>query len=199
MKNILHITSSPRGDESISTQLGKAVVSELQLKYPENGLEELDLVQHPFPHLDGKHTAALRTPADQQTAEQRRLMQRSNGAIQQLFKADDIVISLPLHNFGIASVLKSWLDHVIRAGHTFKYGPEGPKGLLAGKKVHIAIATGGIYSNGPMAALDFAVPYLESVFKFIGITDFQVYRAEGLGIPAVQGQALEKAIESIAV
>ncbi|NMH26619.1 FMN-dependent NADH-azoreductase [Flavobacterium silvaticum] len=199
MKNILHVTSSPRGDESISTQLGRAIVSELISKNPGSELVEIDLVNNPFPHLDGKQTTALRTPTDLLTEEQKQLLERSNEAVRQLFTADHIIISLPLHNFGIASVLKSWLDNVIRAGHTFSYSSEGPKGLLSGKKVHIAIATGGIYSDGPMAALDFAVPYLESIFKFIGITDFEVYRAEGLGIPALQEKALEKAIESIAV
>lgn len=199
MKNILHIISSPRGEESISTQLGRAVITELQSVYPDAALVELDLVAQPIPHIDPTQVFALRTPVDELTPEQLDSLKRSDQAIDQLRIADEIVVSLPLHNFGVSSVLKSWLDNVLRPGHTFRYGPDGPKGLLEGKKVYVAIATGGVYSEGPSAEFDFAVPYLRKVFEFIGITDFQVFRAEGIGMPALRETALQKAIDSISL
>jgi FMN-dependent NADH-azoreductase len=114
-------------------------------------------------------------------------------------EADTIIISLPLFNFGIPSVLKTWLDHIVRAGVTFNYTADGPLGLVTGKKLYIALASGGVYSQGPMQAYDHAVPYLTSVLNFIGITDISVVRAEGTGIPALKDIALEKAMAEIMV
>ena len=197
--NILHIITSPHGEASVSKKLGNAIVAQLQEAHPGAAVKTADLVQHPFPHLDADLVKAIRTKAEDQTLEQKVLLQQSDSAINDLLKADAIVISIPFFNFGIPSVLKSWLDHIVRAGVTFRYGANGPEGLLTGKKVYLAIASGGVYSDGPMQAYDHAVPYLKSIFGFIGITDVTVVRAEGMGIPTLAPHALNKAIEEIAV
>ncbi|TIV22932.1 MAG: FMN-dependent NADH-azoreductase, partial [Mesorhizobium sp.] len=87
-------------------------------------------------------------------------------------------------NFNISSTLKSWVDHVARSGKTFAYGENGPKGLVAGKKVYIVLASGGIYSEGAAVQMDHAVPYLRSVLGFLGMTDVEVIRVEGVGMGA---------------
>jgi FMN-dependent NADH-azoreductase len=112
-------------------------------------------------------------------------------------EADMIVIGAPLYNFGISSALKAWIDHIARAGLTFHYTEHGSEGLVKGKKVYLAIAMGGVYSEGPMQAYDFVTPYLKAVLGFIGMTDITVFRAEGTAIPGLKETALEKAIAAI--
>lgn len=199
MKNILHIISSPHGEESVSKKLGSAIVTQLQEAYPQTNVKTLDLVQDTFPHLDPKLVKAIRTRQEDLTEEQKTILQRSDAAIKDVMDADTIIISLPFFNFGIPSVIKAWLDHIIRAGVTFRYGENGPQGLVTGKKVYLALASGGVYSDGPMQAYDHAVPYLKSVLGFIGMTDVSVIRAEGMGIPSLKDLALEKAVAEIAV
>lgn len=197
--NILHIISSPQAETSISQKLGKAVVAKLKQANPDATVTENNVAEHPYPHLDAAQIKAIRSPKDQLTTEEVSLLTRSDAAVAELFAADIIVISLPFFNFGIPSSLKTWLDNVVRAGVTFSYTADGPLGLLTGKKVYVAVASGGVYSQGPMQQYDHAVPYLRSVLGFVGITDVEVVRAEGIGIPALRDAALEKGIAEIAV
>ncbi|RYD87485.1 MAG: FMN-dependent NADH-azoreductase [Sphingobacteriales bacterium] len=199
MKNILHIISSPRASESVSIQLGNAVVKQLEETYPGSTVTTLNLAASPLPHLDEATVTALRTPADQHTDIQKDILKASDAALVQLFAADILVIGVPLYNFGVSSNLKSWLDHIMRAGKTFNYGPEGAKGHVTGKKVYLAFSAGAVYSDGPYAAYDFATPYLRAALGFIGMTDVTVVRAEGLGIPGLKETALERALEAFAV
>ena len=126
-------------------------------------------------------------------------MRHSDKAIAELLAADVLVIGAPLYNFGIPSTLKAWLDHVARAGITFRYVDNQPQGLLTGKKVYLAVASGGIYSTGPLVAADFVVPYLKTALGFLGLTDITVTRVEGVAIPGIQETALDKGLASIAV
>jgi FMN-dependent NADH-azoreductase len=199
MKNILHISTSPNGQNSFSIRLGNAIAKQLTEVYPESVVAVTDLTENPFPHLDTARVKAIRTRTEDLTPEDRLLLERSDEAIKAIMEADTIIISLPLFNFGIPSVLKTWLDHIVRAGVTFNYTADGPLGLVTGKKLYIALASGGVYSQGPMQAYDHAVPYLTSVLNFIGITDISVVRAEGTGIPALKDIALEKAMAEIMV
>lgn len=197
--NILHIISSPQGDASISQKLGDAVVAKLSEANPLAAVTENNVAVNPYLHLDAAQIKAIRSPKDQLTKGELALLTRSDAAVAELFAADIIVISMPFFNFGIPSALKTWLDNVIRAGVTFSYTADGPLGLVTGKKVYLAIASGGIYSQGPMQPYDHAVPYLRSVLGFIGITDIEVVRAEGIGVPALRETALEKGIAEISV
>ncbi|MFD2962888.1 MULTISPECIES: FMN-dependent NADH-azoreductase [Olivibacter] len=113
--------------------------------------------------------------------------------------ADILVIGAPMYNFGISSTLKAWIDHITRAGITFKYTPEGLVGLITGKKAYVAVTTGGIYSSGDYKSFDFVTPYLKMALGFIGITDVTFIRGEGFAVSAVQETALDTAIDSIVV
>ncbi|MDI9255848.1 FMN-dependent NADH-azoreductase [Flavobacterium sedimenticola] len=199
MKKILHVMASPRGTASISRQLGDSITAQLAVSNPGSIITTVDLNVNPFPHLFEAQIDALRIPADRLTEAQKELTKRSDEAIAQVLEADTIVISLPLYNFGIPSPLKSWIDNIARAGYTFSYGADGPKGLVEGKKVYIALASGGVFSEGPFKEYDFAVPYLKTVLGFMGITDVEVIRAEGTAVSGLMEHALERAIERIAV
>ena len=197
MKKILHIISSPRGAASFSIKLGNAIIEKIQAKYPGSTVQETDLVKKQFPHLEEAHLTSFFTPAEIRTPENLEAIKHSDEAIQEIMDADIIVIGAPVYNFNIHSVLKAWIDHIVRPGISFKYDENGAEGLIKGKKVYIALTSGGIYSEGPMKPFDFIEPYLKHMLGFIGMTDITMFRVEGTNIPGIQDTALEKGINSI--
>jgi FMN-dependent NADH-azoreductase len=197
--NILNIISSPRKGESFSTKLGNAVIEKLQAANPGSTVKVRDLTNKPFPHLEEAHLQSCFTPAAGPPPEQQEAVRHSDESIAEIMAADAIVIDAPLYNFGIPSTLKAWIDHIARAGVTFRYTAAGPEGLVKGKKVYVAMSSGGVYSEGPAASYDFVAPYLKAVLGFLGMTDVTVFRVEGLAIPDLQPTALDKAIASIKV
>jgi len=194
MKNILYLKSSLQGEASYSKKLGDAIIEKIQIKYPGSTVDELDLVSSDIPHLKPDVLHAMFSPEPDRAA-----IQLSDTLVKQLFAADIIVIGAPLINFTIHSALKAWIDHITRAGITFGYGENGPVGKVTGKKVYVAMSSGGVYSEGPGKANDFVAPYLKAFLGFLGMTDLTVFRAEGLKVPGVKEQAMEKAINSILI
>jgi FMN-dependent NADH-azoreductase len=194
---ILHLISSPRGEASFSIKLGNAIVEKLQSANADSTVKVHNLVKHPFPHLEEVHLNSFFTPLESRTPELTEAVKHSDDAIAELQEADAIVIGVPMYNFSIHSTLKAWIDHIARAGVTFRYGENGPEGLVKGKKVYLAIATGGVYSEGAMKAYDFTEPYLKSVLGFLGMTDVTAYRVEGVNMPQFKDNAMDKALSSI--
>nr|WP_068888007.1 NAD(P)H-dependent oxidoreductase [Pedobacter panaciterrae] len=199
MKNILHLKSSIQGATSYSVKLGHAIIEEIQEKYLNSTVEELNLVDIEIPHLKPEVLRTFFIPNDQLTEEEKKSILLSDHLVKQLFAADIIVIGAPLINFTIHSALKAWIDHITRAGITFGYGENGPIGKVTGKKVYVAMSSGGVYSEGPGKANDFVAPYLKAFLGFLGMTDLTVFRAEGLKVPGVKDYAFEKAIKSIKI
>jgi len=197
--NILHLKTSPRGGASFSIQLGDAIVSQIQDKYTDHTLKVHDLAAHPFPHLEEAHLNSFFTPLESRSPDMLEAIKHSDGAIAELNAADVIVIGVPMYNFGIPSTLKSWIDHIARAGVTFKYDENGPQGLVKNKKVYLAVSTGGIYSDGFMKAYDFTENYLRAVLGFLGMTDVTTFRVEGVNMPDVKETALTTAVEKISI
>jgi FMN-dependent NADH-azoreductase len=197
--NILHIISSPRKGASASIKLASGIIEKLQAAHPGSHVVVHDLATNPFPHLEEAHLQSFFTPAESRTPEQAVAAKHSDDAIQEIKDADIIVIGAPLYNFGISSTLKAWIDHIARAGITFKYVDGAPQGLITGKKVYVAMSSGGIYSEGPSAGYDFVAPYLKAVLGFLGMTDVTVVRAEGLAIPGVQDTAVQKGLDSVTI
>jgi len=200
MKQILHIKSSLMGKQSYSIKLGDTIVEQIQDKYPGSTIEGLNLVELGLPHLTPEVLGAFFTPEEQMTENDRKSIRLSDQLVEQLMKADIIVMGAPLINFTIPSPLKAWIDHITRAGVTFGYGEDGrPVGKVTGKKVYVAMASGGIYSEGPGKVNDFVAPYLKAFLGFLGMTDLTVFRAEGLKVPGVKEMAMEKAIADIII
>lgn len=191
MTRILHINSSVRHSGSISRKVTEEFLSKWKAKEADVVITERDLAAHPLPHLTEQTLGAFFTPEENRTVEQKQIAALSESLVQELFDADVIVIGAPMYNFSITSGLKAWVDHVARAGVTFKYGENGPVGLLTGKKVFIFTTSGGVYSQGPAAGMDFAGTYLRAVLGFIGLTDVQLIHSEGLATGEV---GVEKAL-----
>ncbi|MFC7346841.1 FMN-dependent NADH-azoreductase [Chryseobacterium zhengzhouense] len=199
MKNVLHIITSPRKDLSASRKLGKAVIEKIQEKYSDAVLKERDLTTNPTPLLDESHINTFFTPAENHSTEQQSINKYSEDLISELKEADIIVIDSPMYNFSVPATLRAYLDFTSRAGYTFKYDENGPKGLLNDKKLYIAFTSGNVYSEGPFQVFDSNVPYIKNVFGFYGVSDVSVFRAEGLAIPGIMENALNKGIESIVI
>ncbi|MGO8369056.1 FMN-dependent NADH-azoreductase [Rhizobium ruizarguesonis] len=192
MSSILLLTSSPRA-ESLSTPIAVDLAEKLKNQNPGSVVVRRDLAATPLPHIDDLFTGAIRKPAEARTAEETVAVKTSDELVNELLAADTIVISTGLINFNIYSSLKTWIDNVARAGLTFKYTESGPVGLATGKKVYVVLASGGVYSQGPAAPLNHAVPYLKSVLGFLGISDIETIYVEGL---AFGPEAAEKAIDA---
>jgi FMN-dependent NADH-azoreductase len=199
MKKIIHITSSTNGEQSFSTQLGKAIIEKIQAQHVDALVTERDLISHPAPVLSGSHVAAFFTPEDQHTPEMVDVTAYSTSAVAELLETDMLVISAPMINFSIPSQLKSWIDHISRSGKTFRYSEAGPEGLVQGKKVFVALSAGAIYTEGPMKSLNFMESYLKGIFGFMGMTDVTVFWVEGTSMPGMKETALERAIENIVI
>lgn len=194
---ILRLTSSFRGNDSMSLQLGNAIVAKFKNQNSKTEVFTKDLVKNEIPHLNDLHFTSFMTPKESLSSELKEIVSFSDNAIQELQTADIVVIDVPMYNFGIPSSLKAWIDHVARAGSTFKYTENGVEGLVKDKKVFLAIATGGIYSEGPMKEFDYTEKYLKAVLGFIGITDIVTFRVEGTSIPVFKETALTKAIHAV--
>jgi len=196
---LLHIDSSILGTQSATRELGAAIVGKWQRQNPGSQVRHLDLAREPLNHLTGEVLAARSAPAGQRSVELQRDVEAGERAMDDFLSADVIVVGAPMYNFSIPSQLKAWIDRIAVAGKTFRYTEKGPEGLVKGKKVIIVSARGGIYSAGaPAAALDFQENYLRGVFGFLGITDIEFVRAEGLNYgPAQREQAMTVALSSI--
>ena len=194
---VLHIDSNPRGVDSVSRDLTRQIVNRLKAVEPTLDVVQYDLGDRPLPHLSSDAIGALRR-AELATAEQRELGALSDRMIEELHRADLIVIGSPMHNFGITSQLKAWFDTIIRAGKTFGYGEQGPKGLLKDKRAIVVETRGGVYTTGPAAAFNHQEPHLKTLLGFIGISDVQFIHAEGLDMgPESRANGLAQAKSAI--
>lgn len=196
MSRMLVIESSARQEGSVSRQLTRRLVDAWQARHAADTVVWRGLAAQPVPHLDADLLQAWMQPADQLSTPQQQALQRSDRLIEELLAADVLVIAAPMYNFMIPSTLKAWFDHVLRAGVTFRYGANGPEGLLRGKRAVVLTARGGIYAGGPQ---DLQEPYLRQLLAFIGIHQVDFVHAEGqsLGQP-LQQEGLDKALGQLA-
>jgi FMN-dependent NADH-azoreductase len=182
MATLLYINSSVRNEGSISRQVTGEFINKWKAVRPGDNVIERDLAAQPLPHLNEETLGAFFTPTEQRSAAQSQAARLSDDAVAQLVSADVIVIGAPMYNFSVSSGLKAWIDHVARAGLTFKYTESGPVGLLQGKKVYVFTSRGGVYSEGPAKSLDFHETYLRGVLGFLGLTDVTFIHTEGLAM-----------------
>jgi FMN-dependent NADH-azoreductase len=183
MATLLHINVSPRGDYSISRQLSNAAVQAWKDKNPGGRVIERDLTKTHLTFVDLDWIAGAFTAPEQHNESHKKALAISDQLISEVIEADEIILATPMYNFAIPAALKAWIDHVVRAGKTFRYnGPGSAEGLLAGKnkKVLAIIASAGNYIEGSaLASLDHQVPYLRFIFGFMGISDVRFLQAGG--------------------
>lgn len=186
---ILALHASARLEGSHSRALAEKVIRTLHARHGTGPVVERDLVIDPLPHVGADFTEAIFIPPPTQTDAHRAALALSDQLVGQLQVADVVVIDTPMYNLTAPSALKAWIDHVVRPGLTFSYGPDGFQGLLKGKRAILVVATGGLYSTGPRTDEDFLVPYLRHILGFIGINKVEVIRAENLAFDPERGLA----------
>jgi len=189
---LLHIDSSILGTHSATRELGAALVSSWRERQPSIEVEYVDLAREPLGDMTGALIAARSAAPVGASAELQLDIERSERALADFLAADVIIVGAPMYNFSIPTQLKAWIDRIAVVGKTFRYTEKGPEGLAKGKKVIVISARGGMYGAGsPAAALDFQENYLRGVFGFLGVTDVEFVRAEGLNFgPAQREQAM---------
>jgi FMN-dependent NADH-azoreductase len=193
MNNVLFVTSSPRGQQSYSQQVARGIVDDLKSAHPQAKVVVRNVARHPLPHIGEAFINGMAHAPEQRSTAESEALALSDVLIGELMVADVLVLAVPMHNFGLPSALKAWIDHVVRAGLTFRFGANGPEGLVRNKRAIVVVARGGVYSEGPLKAFEFQESYLKSVLGFIGITDVEVVRVEGVHLG---GEAVRKAMAS---
>ena len=179
MSNVLIIESSARQQGSFSRQLTRQFINQWQAARPADQVTVRDVALNPVPHLDANLLGGWMKPEAQRSADEQASLKRSDELTDEVLGADVLVLAAPMYNFAIPSTLKAWLDHVLRAGVTFKYTETGPQGLLTGKKAYVLTARGGLYAG---STSDHQEPYLRQVMAFVGIHDVTFIHAEGMNL-----------------
>ena len=197
MTNALIVDSSATGDASVSRRLTQRMADDLLARDPSLTVTHRDIGAEPIPHLTEETVFAIRG-GEPRTEAEREALALSDRLIDEIRRADLIVIGAPMYNFGIPSTLKAWFDHVLRAGITFRYSEAGPEGLLKGKKAIVIESRAGLYSEGPAAAMDSQEPHLRTLLAFMGVTDVTFVRAEKLAFGSDAAAAsISKAVEQL--
>lgn len=195
MKTLLQLNSSLLSKAGQSSRLSEAFVERWRANNGDAQVITRDLALDPVPHLTAEEFQAYGSKADERTPEQRAALDYSDVLIDELRRADVVVLGLPLYNFGVPSTLKAYFDHIARPGVTFRYSASGAVGLLTGKKVYVLAARGGIYAGTPA---DTQTAYVRDFLAFLGMTDVEFVYAEGLAIsPAAKDAGLAAAHERI--
>lgn len=195
---ILHIDSSILGPHSVSRSLSAAVVKRLVETNPGSEVTYRDVAADPPPYFSGAIVAAASDSEASISAETKQAAAVLGTILDEVIAADVIVVGTPMYNFGLPAQLKSWLDALAVPGKTFRYTSSGAEGLLGDKKAIIASSQGGIYSAGtPSASFEHQESHLASFFMFVGISDIQVVRADG--VKTAEGPArIEAAMQQAA-
>ena len=175
---LLHIDSSILGDNSASRQLSAGVVKAWQAAEPSVEVTYRDLASDAINHFSGATLGALGTAAELRDAAQKHEAELSASSLAEFLAADDIVVGAPMYNFTIPTQLKAWIDRIAVAGQTFRYTEAGPEGLCGNKKVIIVSTAGGLHAGQASGAAHEG--YLKLLFGFLGITNIEIVRAEGL-------------------
>ena len=190
LTRILRLDASANPESPVSRALGDCLVERLRQRGERFELRQRDLNDTPN-FIDAKWIAANLTAAESRDDAARQRLALSDELIAELQWADHVLLTTPMYNFGVPAPLKSWIDQVCRAGITFRYTPDGPVGLLEGKRADIVISTGGVPLGSPV---DFVSGYLRQVFGFIGIDAVEIYGADRTNIDhdASVAQALDQ-------
>ena len=179
MKTLLQITSSIYTDAGQSTRLAKRYVAAWRDANPGGKVIVRDLAKDPVPHIDAARFGAFLSKPEERTAEQQEVIDYSDALIDELRRADVVVLGLPMYNFAIPSTLKAYFDHIARAGVTFQYTDKGAVGLLKNKEVVVFAARGGAYVGTP---LDTQTAYVVDFLAFLGMDTVEFVYAEGLAM-----------------
>jgi Acyl carrier protein phosphodiesterase len=192
MSTVLFVKANDRGEQAVSVKLYDAFLASYKATHPQDTVIELDLFKEELPYLNAnlinggfKAAQGLELTPEEQTA-----VNVADKYLDQFIAADKVVFGFPLWNFTVPAVLHTYIDYLNRAGKTFKYTANGPVGLQGDKKVALLNARGGVYSEGPAAAVEMSSSFVRNVMGFFGVTNFETVIVEGHNQFADKAEAL---------
>jgi FMN-dependent NADH-azoreductase len=180
MTSVLHIDASPRTTFAGSRRLSREFVETFVQTLPESELRYRDLAARPPTLIDEAWITASYTPEVLRPAEMTATLRESDALIDELMAADVVVFGVPMHNFTVSTLLKCYIDQIMRAGRTFQFTAHGPQGLLRGKQAVVVTTRGSDYSVSHMAGLDFQETYMRTVLGFLGFDDVRFITCNGM-------------------
>src|SRR5215510_876525 len=196
MSTLLQLNTSIYSTHGQSSRLADQFVAAWRTGNPGAEIIVRDLAREPVPHLSAERFQAFFTKPAERSPEQQAIVDYSDTLVEEIKRADVIVLALPMYNFGVPSTLKAYFDHIARAGVTFRYTANGPVGLLTGKKAYVVSTRGGLYAGTPG---DNEAPFIRQFLGFLGITDVEFVYAEGLAISeASRAAGMAQAQDAIA-
>ncbi len=178
MATLLKVQASLFGEQGQSSQLANRFIDRWLAEHPEGQVVVRDLNTNPLPHLTAERFQAFSTKPADRTPKQQAIVAESDALIAELTNADTIVLAVPMYNFSVPSTVRTYFDHIARAGVTFRYTEKGPEGLIKGKKTFLFLTRGGVYSG----SADTQTPYLKQFLSFIGLDDLTFIQADGLSM-----------------
>jgi FMN-dependent NADH-azoreductase len=195
MSTLLQLNTSLFSGDGQSSRLAEQFIAGWRASHPHGEVIVRDLARDPVPHLTAERFQAFLAQPGERTPAQQAIVAGSDALIDELRRADVIVLGLPMYNFGVPSTLKAYFDHVARAGVTFRYTAAGPEGLLKGKQAYVFATRGGRYSGTPA---DHQSGFVRQFLSFVGIDEVEFVYAEGLAIgPAAKEASLARAARAI--
>lgn len=187
MGTLLHVFAHPTPEKSLTMRVAYAFVESYREAYPADSVVEVDLYREKMHHLTATHLEAMLTrgDVDKMTSEVRECWEELQCQVDRLLNADKLLVTAPMWNFGVPSIMKAYIDHVLMAGYTFRFtGPDSTVGMMSGRPLAIVSSRGGIYSVPPMSQYEMCVTYLRHAFEFLGYETLAELVAEGLSMVA---------------
>ena len=175
MTGILHIDSSARITRSISRALAKEFMAQWSAKYPGDQFIYRDIGSEPPKFVSEDWIAAVFKPEDKRTNEQKSLLALSDKLIEELTKADIILISTPMYNYGMPASLKAWVDQVVRINKTFTFdlnrGDFPLEPTMSGKVLVLLTSSGefGFDIGGVREKMNHLGPHFHAIKKYLGV------------------------------
>ena len=175
--NILRIDSSMRSNGSVSRELTDQLIQQLRAQYPEATVTTRDLAHSDLPFVNEAMIGGFYIPDSERTPEQHVALTPSDVLVDELLAADILVFGVPIYNFGVPAALKAWIDLIARYERTFRFGDNGPEGLVNAQKAYVIITSGSVASGSD---IDFATNYMRQALNFIGIQGVEFIAADAL-------------------
>ncbi|MGF1720469.1 NAD(P)H-dependent oxidoreductase [Vibrio kyushuensis] len=191
MSIILHVDSSVRAIEnanpqhdSISKNLAKRFITQFKEQAEIDEYIYRDVGVNPPQFITQDWIGAVFTPELEKTDQQQQILAQSDELIAEVEKANIIVISSPMYNYGMPAQLKAWFDQIVRINKTFDFdlarGDQPLSPLLSGKILVIVTSSGefGFEKGGVNETSSHLVPHLRTLSKYLGAAEIYEIASE---------------------
>lgn len=124
MTVLLRIDASARLNGSITRQMADRFINGWRTSEPNAQILSRDVGRQPPSVVSEASIRAGFTPPEQRTPDMNDALAESTTLINELRRADVLVLAAPLYNYGLPASLKAWIDQIVRPGETFSFDLE---------------------------------------------------------------------------